>query len=63
MSITLKAARVNSNLTQKEAAKQLGINICTLINYETGKTFPTADVIKRIETLYNVEFKDLIFLS
>ena len=32
--ITLKAARVNAGLTQKEAAKKIGISYQTLSDYE-----------------------------
>jgi transcriptional regulator with XRE-family HTH domain len=60
--MTLKAARVNKSLTQKKAAELLGISEGTLINYERGKSFPDVPVIKRMETLYGVEYKDLNFL-
>ncbi len=62
MAMTLKAARVNKSLTQKKAAELLGISEGTLINYERGKSFPDVPVIKRMETLYGVEYKDLNFL-
>ena len=63
MKITLKAARVNKNIKQKDAAKLLGISLSTLQNYEAGKTFPDVPVIKRIEELYDVEYKDIIFIQ
>jgi len=62
MAITLKAARVNKNLTQKEAAKLIGISEPSLANYEAGKTFPSVPVIKRIEAVYGVAYADIIFL-
>lgn len=34
--VTLKAARVNCGLTQKEAAKKLGLSVDTLSKYERG---------------------------
>jgi transcriptional regulator with XRE-family HTH domain len=52
MAITLKAARVNAGLTQKEAAEKLGIALDTLRNYEAGETFPAVPTIQRIEVLY-----------
>lgn len=61
-SITLKAARVNAALTQKEAAKKLGINQATLQNYENGITYPTMDMVERISQLYNFP-KDYIFFG
>lgn len=36
--ITLRAARVNAELTQKELAEKLGKSENTIINWETGKT-------------------------
>ena len=60
--ITLKAARVNKNIKQKDAAKLIGISLSTLQKYEAGETFPNVPVIKRIEKLYDVEYKDIIFI-
>lgn len=62
MSISLKSARVNKGLTQLEASKSLGISVECLSNYERGKTFPDVPMIKKIEVLYEVEYKDLNFL-
>ena len=62
MSITLKAARVNKNLTQVEAAKALGIAVDTLRQYEAGNTFPDVPMIGKIESLYSVSYNDIDFL-
>lgn len=62
MPITLKAARVNANLTQAEAAKALKISLASIKNYEAGRRFPNVRVIKRMEDVYGVEYKDIIFL-
>jgi transcriptional regulator with XRE-family HTH domain len=62
MAITLKAARVNAQLTQVEAAKQLGIAVDTLRQYEAGRTFPDVPLIQKIERLYNVSYNDINFL-
>lgn len=35
--ITIKAARVNSELTQEELAKKMGVTKQTVINWESGK--------------------------
>ncbi len=61
MTMTLKAARVNKNMQQKDAAKMLGVTEDTLRNWESGKTFPNVPQIKRIEELYGVPYSDLIF--
>ena len=61
--LTLKAARVNAGLTQVEAAKKIGVSDATLLNYEKGRAFPDVRVLKRIEDVYGVEYRNLIFLE
>lgn len=60
--ISLRAARVNANLSQKEAANLLGISNKTLGNWEKGITFPPADMILKICDLYGVSYDNLNFL-
>lgn len=62
MAITLKAARVNRNMTQSEAAEKLGISKDTLRNWEQGKSFPDVKAIKQIETLYGLSYNEISFL-
>ncbi len=62
MPITLKAARVNCGLTQREAAEKLEVSYYTLGNWEKAKTFPDAKQIMRIEEVYGVSYDELIFL-
>lgn len=52
--ITLAAARVNANLLQQEAAKEIGITAKTLRNYEQGKTAIPAHTLKRAAKVYGV---------
>lgn len=59
--ITLRAARVNANLSQKAAADVLGVNVSTLQNYESGKTVPDWDVVKQIEKAYKFPADFIIF--
>lgn len=47
MAMTLKAARVNKNLTQRVAARLIGISVDTLSNYERGKSFPDIPTLKK----------------
>lgn len=51
--ISLKAARVNANLSQEEAARLIGICKATLQNYEKGETVPDWDVVDAIARVYN----------
>ena len=62
MAMTLKAARININLKQEEAAKKLGITQDTLSNWKNGKTFPNVPQIKKIEELYGLPYSEIIFL-
>ena len=63
MAITLKAARVNADMSQQEAAKRLGISKSTLGNYEKYKTIPDIEMSKRIAALYNWSVNDIIFFK
>lgn len=63
MQVTLKAARINAGLTQKQAAKELKVSKDTISNWERGQSFPDVLDIKRIEKLYKVMYADIIFLS
>lgn len=60
--IQLKAARVNANLSQDEAAEKLNISKATLQNYESGKTMPQWDMVKKIGEVYNFP-TDYIFFG
>lgn len=62
MAMTLKALRINNQMTQVEAAGKLKISVDTLSNWENGKTFPDVMQIKKIEDLYGVSYQDIIFL-
>lgn len=62
MGITLKAARVNKDMTQKEAAKKIGVSEETLSLWERFKAYPNLKYIPMIEKVYGVSYNDLIFL-
>lgn len=62
MKFSLKAARVNANLSQKAAAEAIGISNKTLGNWENGITSPTADKIPAICELYGIPYDQLNFL-
>lgn len=61
MAITLKAARVNAGMTQREAARALKINKNTLANYENYKTSPSIEKAHEIAKLYGYPWQELIF--
>lgn len=59
--ISLKAARVNSNLTLKLAAKKIGVSESTLSNWEKKRSFPDVEKIKRIEEIYKIPYDYIFF--
>ena len=60
---TLKALRINENLTQEEAGEKLGITKDKISRWENGKSYPNAKQIHLIENLYGVNYDDIIFLT
>lgn len=61
--ISLKAARVNAVLSQKEAAQILGISNKTLCSWENCKTFPDQPMIEKICDLYGVTYDMIDFTA
>lgn len=60
--LSIRAARVNVGLSQKEAAERIGVSNKTLGNWENGTTFPPADKILVLCELYGVSYDNLNFL-
>lgn len=60
--LTLKAARVNVNLTQEELAKQVGVSKDTVGKWERGLTFPNIQKIPLLEKVLNLKYENIIFL-
>lgn len=59
MKITLKALRVNADLTQEAAAKALNVTSRTLQSWEDYKTYPKGPQLIQICDLYGCELKDI----
>lgn len=60
--MSLSAARVNAKLSQKNAAKLLGVSNKTLCSWEKYATFPPANMVPRICDLYGVPYDQVNFL-
>lgn len=58
---SLRRARKEAGYKITEASQKLGITPQTLSNYERGISFPDVRIIKKIEDLYKIEFKDIFF--
>ena len=59
--LSLKAARVNANLTQKAAAQKLNVCQKTISNWESGKRSPRMDQVKRLCEGYGVNHGEIFF--
>ncbi len=63
MPISLKAARINADFTQKAAAERLNISKNTLASYESYRTIPDIATAKKIANLYRLSVNDIIFFA
>lgn len=59
MKISIKAARTNKELSQKEAAKLLKISESSLQKYESGKISPTFETCLKMVELYQIPLDNL----
>ncbi len=63
MKISLKALRVNRDMSQSKAAEALGVTKRTVQNWESYKTFPTAQQLLKICSVYECELGDIFLPS
>lgn len=63
LSLRLRSARENKNLTQLQVAKLTGITNTTLSNYENATSRPDPDTLKLLAKTYNVTTDYLLGLS
>lgn len=57
--ITLRAARVNKGISQREAAQLLNVSKKTFSNWENGKTMPKLDKIEPLCEMLDVQYNDI----
>ena len=57
--ISLKAARVNANMTQEDVAKALKRNKQTIVNWENGITGIHITDFKKLADLYKIPIEKL----
>lgn len=57
----LRNLRLAANMTQEQAAEQIGITRQGLSSYETGRTFPDIETLKRLAELYDTDLESLIY--
>lgn len=59
MEISLKAARVNAGLTQKEVADHVGMSKNTIASYEAYETKPDVLTAQKMAELYGVSVNNI----
>ena len=59
--ISIAACRVNAGLTQREFADKIEVSLATIVNWEKGKTEPSASQLRLISELSGVPM-DFIFV-
>lgn len=63
MKVSLRALRVNRNMSQAEACKALKIGRATLYKWETNSTFPNLKQLARICEVYRCRPEDIFLPS
>lgn len=63
MKISLKALRVNAELTQAEAAKAMGVRRETIQSWESHRTFPSIASMSKLCELYSCTIDDIFIPS
>lgn len=59
LQISLKAARVNAELTQDDVARLLGVSNKTVLNWEAGKARPTTATLKYLSEIYKMPLENI----
>lgn len=59
----LKELRIEKNTSQKQVAKDLGISITTISQYESDSRFPNEDMLKRLCRYYQISSGYLLELT
>ena len=60
--ISLAAARTNAKLNQREMAEKMGVDVGTIINWEKGKSEPSASQLRKISEISQIPM-DFIFVQ
>ena len=55
----IKNLRLKFNMSQSVFGKKLGISCKTISAYETGRSYPSLEVLEKIAAVYKVSFLEL----
>lgn len=61
MAILLKAARINAEKTQEEAAVYIGKTKQTIQNYESYTSTPDVETAKKLAEFYGLTVDDIVW--
>lgn len=61
MAILLKAARINAEKTQEEAAVCVGKTKQTIANYESYTSIPDVETAKKLAEFYGLSVDDIVW--
>lgn len=59
--ISLTAVRVNAGMNQKQWAKCIGVDLLTISNWESGKTEPNVNQLRKMSKISKIPM-DFIFI-
>lgn len=59
--ISLASARVNAKMNQREFAEYMGVDVSTILNWEKGKSEPSASQLRKISEVTGIPM-DFIFI-
>ncbi|GMA69571.1 hypothetical protein GCM10025879_08170 [Leuconostoc litchii] len=57
----IKKMRLEKNMTQQELADYVHVSRQTVSTWETGKNYPSLDVLRLLSVLFDVSFEKIIF--
>lgn len=57
--IRLKELRKSHGWTQEKLAENLGVDTKHISFLETGRNFPSADLLEKIKNVFNIDYKDI----
>ena len=61
LQISLAAARVNAELTQKDVAKLMEVDRSTIRRWEKGEKIPDYDKSKKLSEIYGIPLDNIFF--
>lgn len=61
LTISLRAARVNAEMSQDEVAKEMGVSRATIHNWEVGKKPIKEYQKKQFADLYKINLENIFF--